>query len=950
MLNFKYRAFISYSHEDSRFAEKLHRELERYALPKAAMLFGSQSARRGRRPFKPVYLDKLESVPSGDLPESVSKALAASEYLIVVASPAAARSEWVDREIRAFCKRTGGKNILAVVAAGEPYAVRNGKPPDLEALPQPLRRKISSDGEITEFEADRFWVDRRTGKTDKRLAFLRIVAAILQVDSLDDLIVRDRADQRRRSRLITFVSATLLTIFAVVTTSAVLFAKQTRETRDAALIAQSKFLIQAADEAGKVGDSRLQMLLALEALPINLDNPERPLVTAGLHSLAQAYVESPSSKKLDLTLRCNPDVIEPSEKCRSGDNLFHTNQGIGFVTIAPNAQRMLTGEDTEQSILWDYTTGLSLKRFSGLYDDGFLSFTFLGSGDTFVASDSSGVNIYSAIDGHRIGLLPGSSDLIGAYSLTSSPDSTYIAGSFWHDQVVLWNVRADPIRMITLRVSNGHVTDPWGHAVELRFSHSGRNLMVVDSDGSVHVLMAPDFKQLRVFKNPAKGAVSLDISPDERRLAMSGDDSGVWDVASGRILFHFHSGTGPIDGQASDAPDNILQVSFSPDGSKLLTRSFKGVIRLWRADTGSEIFTIGNQSHDCGSAAFSPDGRFVETACAGQIQLWSTATGLLERTFPTEVGVPFIVKFAPDGGSLIVSGDDEKLFTTARIWYLEADASVAQREKYYQPARGVAVTPTNTEQPAPKLQDRDENEFVLKHVADNEISFSPDGQQAVVVDTYADFPRYDYKMSLWKVRENQKYSADATIGNPPEYGVLDCGLAVGADFSPKRTYLVESDSSDHSHTPCKLLRDSASLKEIANLGVDSAENFDFAFSNDERFLVTATGGGVDIWDPASPQKIAQKSDIQPEKALFSKDGVFLQLVQKDGVHRYIRLPPKCQALLDASRVFAKGSDFEFTAAERAKYFITRDTRQKAGYSILNWILNTIFSKPDANCH
>ncbi len=90
----RYRAFISYSHADSTFAHWLHRRIERFAIP------AERGAPRVR--LAPVFLDRAELPAATDLSESVRAALADSAALIVIASPNARASRWVDREIALF--------------------------------------------------------------------------------------------------------------------------------------------------------------------------------------------------------------------------------------------------------------------------------------------------------------------------------------------------------------------------------------------------------------------------------------------------------------------------------------------------------------------------------------------------------------------------------------------------------------------------------------------------------------------------------------------------------------------------------------------------------------------------------------------------------------------------------------------------------------------------------
>ena len=186
----RYAAFISYSHRDRDPAEWLHRALETYRPPPGVL--GSDSPHAALRP---IFIDRAELPSSSDLAASVREALSASRYLIVVCSPAAAQSRWVNEEIRFFKALGGTKRILALIVAGDP-----GRPPGdpEDCLPAALRYVVNAQGEITDVAgAEPLAADIRPGADERRSAMLKLAAGMLQVP-LDRLVQRDTARRHRR--------------------------------------------------------------------------------------------------------------------------------------------------------------------------------------------------------------------------------------------------------------------------------------------------------------------------------------------------------------------------------------------------------------------------------------------------------------------------------------------------------------------------------------------------------------------------------------------------------------------------------------------------------------------------------------------------------------------------------------------------------------------------------
>lgn len=201
----KYWAFISYSHRDVRVATALQRALETYRLPKR--LVGTRTAAGEVPPrLKPVFLDRDELQAGTDLKAIVGEALAQSRCLIVVCSPHSARSEWVNREIIEFKKLHGESRVLAVIAAGEPFASRLPGRAAEECFPPALRSELTSSGFADGAPLEPIAADLRPHADGKRRATLKLVAGMVGVGA-DDLFHRDAT---RRARQLAFIAAASL--------------------------------------------------------------------------------------------------------------------------------------------------------------------------------------------------------------------------------------------------------------------------------------------------------------------------------------------------------------------------------------------------------------------------------------------------------------------------------------------------------------------------------------------------------------------------------------------------------------------------------------------------------------------------------------------------------------------------------------------------------------------
>ena len=211
----RYKAFLSYSHADERQALWLQRALERYRLPKKLL------DKRPHLPPRlyPIFRDRDELASATDLSESIQLAMADSDALIVVCSPTAAASHWVNEEIRRFQAAGGSRRIFCLLVSGstEPGAADY-------AFPAALLQSV--DGQPAH---EPLAADLRPGGDGKRNAMLKIAAGLLDV-GVDEL---KRRDAQRQARLWSAVAigSTAIALLTIGLAIAALLARQESEIR-----------------------------------------------------------------------------------------------------------------------------------------------------------------------------------------------------------------------------------------------------------------------------------------------------------------------------------------------------------------------------------------------------------------------------------------------------------------------------------------------------------------------------------------------------------------------------------------------------------------------------------------------------------------------------------------------------------------------------------------------
>ncbi len=245
-------AFISYSHAESeRTAIALQRGLERFARP--------WYQRRAIR----VFRDNSAMSTNPALWPAIEQGLIASKQLIVLLSPTAAASPYVERETAWWVTNKGTDSILLVQDAGPLSWTVEGRFSDESAVPPALRTAFSDEPRWLDL---RWLHDSASPSSDARFAeAVADLSAPIRGVSRDELIGEDLAQHRKVRRLTraAISGLTLLLITSIVAT--VIAVRQRDDVLRQAVTLSSRQLASTA--TGLLGsDLRLAQLMAVHGL------------------------------------------------------------------------------------------------------------------------------------------------------------------------------------------------------------------------------------------------------------------------------------------------------------------------------------------------------------------------------------------------------------------------------------------------------------------------------------------------------------------------------------------------------------------------------------------------------------------------------------------------------------------------------------------------------------
>ena len=133
-----------------------------------------------------------------------------------------------------------------------------------------------------------------------------------------------------------------------------------------------------------------------------------------------------------------------------------------------------------------------------------------------------------------------------------------------------------------------------------------------------------------------------------------------------------------------------MSVTFSADGSKIVTTAENDTAVIWDAATSEAIHTLNGHNGPILDAAFTPDGRQLITVGEsgeqpGLINVWNTDSGTLITSWVGHDDFIERVAISPDGEWLASASTDG----TAKLWRLDTYELIATLLDHEAPVNGI---------------------------------------------------------------------------------------------------------------------------------------------------------------------------------------------------------------------------------------------------------------------
>ena len=861
----EYFAFISYKSEDVEWAIWVQHELEHYHLPSS--FNGREDVRQDLRP---VFRD-IDELSAGNLPEQIKQALVNSQNLIVICSPQAATSPWVNQEVETFISLGRTDRIFPFIVEGN--SPKDFFPPALLNLPKSEERL---GGDVS--------------KNGRDAAFVKVVAGMLGVgfDSLWNRYEKEKAEEERKIR----------------------------EQRDNLLRVQSRFLAEKANDLVDKGDSYTAKLLATKILPTP-SQPEFPYtieaeimirnsalfetailkghrqnITSAVYSHNGNYIASSSwDYYINIWDACNGRLIKTIETDSSVFNLaFSYDNRLLAAASGGNVVDIYDLRSyTPKKSLIGHTTTVSAVAFTH-------NGRYLASG-----SYDHTCRIWDLEKGTEIYTI--NQELGWIMSLSFSLDDNYLIINDDSYRTTIWNFEKQE--------------------VEVKFDSFSADLspderFVASSERGGIIRVCEFLSKKEHYSIQAhEGVIDIvNYSQDGNYFLSVSEDNTikVWKASDGTLLHTFI-------GHA----EKITSASFSPNGRQVISSSFDKTIRIWDLNGGVPAWSLlEEQNSSVNSLAFIPGSQnFISADNDGNVRIWNLGTNKLQRQLYKREGYADYISICPSGdimaiafnGSIIDVWDIkryEKLYSIendAIIHYFNIRTVPPPMGKHEGTITSIAFSNdghqmiTASEDKTIKKWNVNNGELMGTFIGHADYvftaSFSPDDRHVISGSR-------DHTIRIWDARsfELQKVLKGHV------------GQIVTAVYSYDGKTIV-SGSADKTIK----IWNASDGRVIKSLEGHTHTVLSVALSPDNRWILSASADGTaKIWDIESGLLIYTLRGHQDHinSAVFSPDGKSVITGSSDGVIRIWNIPVLKDLI---SHVYYRFSQRKLTQEEQRQYYL-----------------------------
>jgi WD40 repeat protein/serine/threonine protein kinase len=358
---------------------------------------------------------------------------------------------------------------------------------------------------------------------------------------------------------------------------------------------------------------------------------------------------------------------------------------VNQIAFSPDGGFLATGSSDNTIRQWDVVTGDEVLHFRG-HEDAVCTMAYSPDGAALITGSNDGaVRLWDADSRLSHTVLRGHTSFV--YDVAFHPDGRQIASSAWDGTVRVWNA------------DTGQCEHILQHAAKVissvRFCSGGDRLLSV----------------VRDTDQPSCGAFLWDISAEKILRHMQAPGAN-WRLDTNAIVHDNWIAVGSGDGfiriwdgenknpvqlsghkawikAPTTAEGGVGTLAVRPDGRQFASAGLDGTVRIWDAQTRSQIRVLCDHTDIVHWVGYSPDGRVLASSASDRtVRIWDAETGDPIRVL--EVGaIAFGGSFHPTEPRLALACSD----STIRLWDMNKLEQAAELRGHSAYVHAVAFSP-----------------------------------------------------------------------------------------------------------------------------------------------------------------------------------------------------------------------------------------------------------------
>lgn len=434
--------------------------------------------------------------------------------------------------------------------------------------------------------------------------------------------------------------------------------QQTSQQRDQALMAQSLFLANKANEQTYINNPDIGILLSLEALPndlsgTRLSRPFVPQAEASLYFATDHFVNR-----------------YPSQTWTDHRNKITSN------TYSHNGTKIVSTSWDRTVKVRDAKNGILIKE---IYHPHIVSSAVFSKDDRFLltVADDFTARLFDGKFFSIMGQYSAHSDFISHAEM--SPDGTHILLTSYDKTASLWNIyEKKPIAIL-----KGHTQA----VVHGSFSPDGSKFITVSQDHTARLWETQTGKLITTLIGHSRPLTHAVFSPDSKMIATASKDQSIrlWSSYTGQAgnILVGHGGA-------------VQHIDFDPTSSRLASASTDGTVRLWNVYTATATAVFREHQQEVYYVKFSKDGKkLISSGRDGSTCLRDARFNLFLTRYGGQAEYPYHATISDDGKHILFAGKDlqlreflilpegQQLLSIAKSFVKNRSLSLEERKRFH---------------------------------------------------------------------------------------------------------------------------------------------------------------------------------------------------------------------------------------------------------------------------